>query len=45
MLIAPGAAGFKATRDVLNFLHVAHASPLTKLFAVTGYSFWRFCSV
>ncbi len=39
ILIALGIAGFKATLVVLYFMHVAHASRLTKLFAVTGIFF------
>ena len=39
IFIALGIAGFKATLVVLYFMHVAHASQLTKLFAVTGIFF------
>ena len=39
VFIALGIAGFKATLVVLYFMHVAHASRLTKLFAVTGIFF------
>jgi cytochrome c oxidase subunit 4 len=39
IVIALGIAGFKATLVVLYFMHVAHASRLTKLFAVTGIFF------
>jgi cytochrome c oxidase subunit 4 len=39
IVIALGIAGFKATLVVLYFMHVAHASRLTKLFAATGIFF------
>ncbi|HVS33322.1 MAG TPA: cytochrome C oxidase subunit IV family protein [Thermoanaerobaculia bacterium] len=39
IFIALGIAGFKATLVVLYFMHVKYASPLTKLFAVTGIFF------
>jgi cytochrome c oxidase subunit 4 len=39
VIIALGIAGFKATLVVLYFMHVKYASPLTKLFAVTGIFF------
>jgi cytochrome c oxidase subunit IV len=39
VIIALGIAGFKATLVVLYFMHVAYASRLTKLFAVTGIFF------
>lgn len=39
IFIALGIAGFKATLVVLYFMHVAHASRLTQLFAVTGIFF------
>jgi cytochrome c oxidase subunit 4 len=38
-VIALGIASFKATIVVLYFMHVKHASRLTKLFAVTGVFF------
>lgn len=39
VFIALGIAGFKASLVVLYFMHVKYASPLTKLFAVTGIFF------
>ena len=39
VFIALGIAGFKATLVVLYFMHVAYASRLTKLFAMTGIFF------
>ena len=39
VIIALGIAGFKASLVVLYFMHVAYASRLTKLFAVTGIFF------
>jgi cytochrome c oxidase subunit 4 len=38
-VVALGIAAFKATIVVLYFMHVKHASKLTKLFAVTGIFF------
>ena len=39
IFIALGIACFKATLVVLYFMHVKYASPLTRLFAVTGIFF------
>jgi cytochrome c oxidase subunit IV len=39
IFIALGIACFKASLVVLYFMHVKYASPLTKLFAVTGIFF------
>lgn len=38
-VVALSIAAFKATIVVLYFMHVKYASPLTKLFAVTGIFF------
>ena len=38
-VVALGIASFKATIVVLYFMHVKHASRLTKLFVVTGIFF------